>query len=704
MNAPSSPFAGAVRAGLAAIAAVLFSFAALTVLMPGVAQAGAGDDNPAGRSRNEPPPPCSDDCWQLAHLTIRGSVNGPMTFELKGTVRAHEEQKIPLFGPPSQLRLDDLSMDGGLPTVTFDTERYYLITKARSFTLRGRMTLGSDQMISIVGPLLALDAPLTKGRLVEGEKLSGLSTTVLHFDPMTDDASSQAAKPQKPPVFRLSRSVRFGSDTSFVYRLVASHTSDLGLIRLPLAFGEKVHDVQGSTGWQVDGGELTLPTSGKEAEVTISGSLPPAAGPGAPPRIFKTDERSAYEWWMIEADPEHRVAVGGEGKLVETTQSPIPPTMPGSRVYLVQRNQALEVDSRSLVRGDVLAAVARTNQRFVAVTGTGEMISDESIMFDNNGLEHLLVAPAGKAMYLSTDGAAQPILHTQTGVPDVLVPLRPGSHKLRVQALADVRLWPLAGALKVPSSNYPIATSRMEVTVGLPDGVHPVAVLGGDRARWAFARGDLLALALGIAVACFGFRTNKTRALGAVVTAGLWFVSREGFVFASAGLFVVGAIFLASRFVRGTKLLVASGAVLVAALLGGRWALADGAAAEPTREMFVEYPTIPSPEITHAATAVDGSLDTKAGITPVSLSIPISERYVQSSRQLVTKERPFAMRIVYVTSNLVTGLQLAWLVMLGLLAWMHRDRLAGLRTRIALRLSRRADPAAPPVADVGYRF
>ena len=73
---------------------------------------------------------------------------------------------------------------------------------------------------------------------------------------------------------------------------------------------------------------------------------------------------------MIEADPEHRVAVGGEGKLVETTQSPIPPTMPGSRVYLVQRNQQIEVDAKSLVRGDVLAAVARTNRRFVAITGT----------------------------------------------------------------------------------------------------------------------------------------------------------------------------------------------------------------------------------------------------------------------------------------------------------------------------------------------
>ena len=174
-----------------------------------------------------------------------------MTFELKGTVRANEDQKIPLFGPPSQVRLDDLSMDGGRPTVTFDSDRYYLITHAQDRSRSaGKMTLGSDQMISVIGPILALDAPLTKGRLVEGEKLSGLSATVLHFDPMTEDEQRGQPKPRQPPVFRLSRSVRFGTETSFVYRLVASQTTDLGTIKLPLAFGEKVQDVQGSTGWQ----------------------------------------------------------------------------------------------------------------------------------------------------------------------------------------------------------------------------------------------------------------------------------------------------------------------------------------------------------------------------------------------------------------------------------------------------------------------
>ncbi len=675
-------------------AAMIAVVAFVCLMVPGLAQAGPLDGNTADK---EPPPPCSEDCFQLSSLTLRGGVTTSITFELRGTVRAKEDQKIPLFGPPGQVRLDDLAMDGGRPTISFDNDRYYLLTNARSFTLRGRITLGSDQIVSLTGPLLALDAHLTKGRLVEGDKLSGLANTVLHFDPMTDDSAraGDAAKPRTPPVFRLARSVRFGSETTFVYRLVMSHSADLGTIKLPLAFGEKVQDVQGSTGWQSENGELSLPTNGHDAEITISGSMPASTTP----RTFKADERSAYEWWMIEADPEHRVGVSGEGKLVDTSQSPIPPTMPGPRVYLLQRGQHIEVDARSLVRGDVLAAVARSNKRFVAITGGGELISDESILYDNNGLEHLMLTPAGRAMYLSTDATAQRILHTEAGARDVLVPVKPGSHVLRVQSLADVKLWPLAGAVTIPAGNYPIATSSMELTIGLPENVKPLAVLGGDHSRWAFSRGDLLAAALGVAFACFGFRTRKTRALGAIVTAGLWFVSREGYVFAAGALFVVGAIFLASRFVRGTKLIVASGAVMILALFTGRFVLVDGVAAEPQREMVAEHPTVPTPESSHAAVTSDGSLDTKAGVTPVSLSIPTSERYVQSSRQLVTKERPFVARVVYMTSTTIAILHFVWLALVAALAFLHRDRLAALKAALIEKVTRRADPTAPPIAD-----
>ncbi len=673
---------------------------------------GQSTDN--GASSKEPPPPCTEDCYLLSSLVLTGSVKGTISFELRGSVRAqHEQIKVPLFGPPGQVRLDDVTINGAPAAIAFDGDKYTVFSGAQSFTVRGRLTLGSDQMLSVPGPIVSVDARLTNGRLVEGEKLSGVSGAVLHFDPMIEGAEGEegagsstasSTRSKAPPVFRLARALRFGRETQFVYRLTASQGTDLGTIRLPLRYSEKVGDVQGAPGWTVEGagssgggGELLLPTSGHEAEVTISGTMVNEAGPAAAalgaPKTYAPDGRSAYEWWLIEADPEHRVAAGGDPKLVETHQSPIPPTYPGARVYLVQKGQQLEVDARSLVRGDVLAAVARTHKRFVAITGRGELISDETIGYDNNGLDHLMVTPAGKAMYLSTDANAQRILHTEAGAKDVLVPVRAGTHQLRVQSLAEARVWPFAGVISIPATTYPLATSTAETTIGLPENVHPLAVMGGDRTRWAFGKGDLIAVVLGIALACFGLRDRKTRAIASVCTAGLWFVSKEGFVIATSGLFLAGAVFLASRFLRGTWLLLAGGVLTVVALLGGRFALSSDATAEPTREMFAEHPDLPHPEAPGSSPSTMFAGDPKADITPVSLSFPTSDRYVQANRQLVTNERPFVPRIVYVTSSLIGVLHLVWLALVGLLVWAHRDRLITLKAKIVERLRRR--PTAP---------
>lgn len=256
-----------------------------------------------------------------------------------------------------------------------------------------------------------------------------------------------------------------------------------------------------------------------------------------------------------------------------------------------------------------------------------------------------------------------------------------------------MRIWRLAGALTIPPSTYPLSTSTVDTTVGLPPEVHPVAVLGGDNVRWGVGRGDLVAVALGIALACFGFRTRRTRAIGAVATAGLWFVSREGFVIAASILAVVGLVFLASRFLRSTKLLVASGFIVSAAMLVARAVLADGGASEPARDMLVDKPMLPSPENSYASPS--RNTGTPGDITPVSLSFPTSERYVTSSRQVVSQERPFVPRIVYVTSTLIGFLHLVWLGLVGLLVLAHRDKLALVKAKIAERLARRPEATLP---------
>ena len=267
---PRYPSRGA-RA-LAALATGVFS------VLLAAAPAAADPPRPIGvlyngaiPERGEPeakPEPCHEDCFLLSSLSLKGAVAGTMTFELKGGVRADHLVKVPLFGPPGQVRLDDVTIDNAPAQIGFDGDRFHVFTADRAFTIRGRVTLGSDAILAVPGPIVSVDAALSSGKLIEGDRLSGVTGAVLHFDPMRDGTS----KPKPPPVFRLARALRFGRETAFVYRLTAEQEDDLGTIRLPLRYGEKVADVQGSTGWTVEGNDLALPTTGHEAEITISGT------------------------------------------------------------------------------------------------------------------------------------------------------------------------------------------------------------------------------------------------------------------------------------------------------------------------------------------------------------------------------------------------------------------------------------------------
>jgi hypothetical protein len=101
---------------------------------------------------------------------------------------------------------------------------------------------------------------------------------------------------------------------------------------------------------------------------------------------------------------------------------------------------------------------------------------------------------------------------------------------------------------------------------------------------------------------------------------------------------------------------------------------------------------LPQPESSLSDTKSAGSMETKRGVTPVSLSMPTSERYVQTSRQLVTSKRPFTPRLVYATSSFFALLEIGWLGIVGMLLLAHRCGLAALMNRVRERLSRRPEP------------
>jgi hypothetical protein len=647
---------------------------------------------------------CTERCFTLNRLRLGGSVaSGILKFELEGNVLANGMHPVPLFGAPAHVRVEQATEGGKPAAVGFEGDHYYFATSARHFVLKGTIALDEDRVLSIPGPLNSLEADLADGRCVEGARLSGLSGATVHFDRALSKQPTV-----EPTVFQLSRAVRVAREINFEYRLVMRSGADLGVVRLPLAFGERVLEATGVTGFRVDGGELVLPTSGHSADIKITGTLSRVG-------TFKTDERSPYEWWLLESDAEHRVTVTGDARQVDSAESPIARTLPTSRLFMVQRGQHIDVAVQTLAGIDVLAAVIRDHERTVVLTRRGDLVSDETIHYENNGIDYLFLNADGRPIYLATDAKSERILHREKNAPEVMIPLRTGSHAVRVQSLSQARVAPLFGRVEVPLATYPLTASRVGLTLGLPAFVHPIAFIGGDRVQTFVEDEDFVAVAIAAVVALVLFRGWGRRALGAAVLGGLWFVSQALFVGVIGVLLLGGLVWLAGRFLSGTKLVLVAGTLL----LGGSFFLAlafvavsltakrgvsrseeYAAPSAPARavEVSKDEPSGGAQDKTGNFLAQNAAGGVLEGVTPVALTLPAYERSTYASRELVTGERPFRPVLFYVTTWAIVPLGVAWLVGAAALLRMHARFLGELWSRMRARLARGpASAEAPPI-------
>lgn len=636
---------------------------------------------------------CTAHCYTLSELRLSVKVGeGPLDFELSGRVLADGPVDIPLFGPPKDLHIENVTENDKEAAIGFDGDRYFLHTDQKRFVLRGKMSFAGDLALSIAGPLNTLVADLGSGAVVEGSRLSGLVNTTIHF--------SQKDKAQQtgPTVFQLSRALRIGREISFEYRLVMRSGSDLGVVRLPLTLGEKVLDVTGASGFRVEGNELVLPTSGRTAEMTITGTLSKIGA-------MTPDARSGYEWWLIESDPEHRVAITGNGRQVDSAESPIPRTQPTARLYLMQKGQNMDASVTPLSAVDALAAVVQSHRRTIVLTARGDVVADDHLTYENNGVDYLAYAASGRPIFLATAGKAERIMRQGTENDEILVPLRTGSQEVRIQSLAQSTFKPILGSITLPMPSYALTASRVDLTVGLPKGVFPVALLGGDRAKWAVEGSDFVVAGIGAIIGFFAIRPGEDKSkrkglkvLSALLLASLWFLWEPGFVLVLLALGLWGLIWLVGRFLKGTTRIAATIVLLGGLAFVGLIGLFAGTSRSPMKSSDIAYePSIPVERPAAVAPApTTGKLDADArtgnwlapagtgvleGVTPVPLPLPSYHHSLWSTRELVTKDRPFHPTLWYMTEAIVFPISLLWLLGVGIIVAAHRSQLRTLYQR-----------------------
>ncbi|MGZ3454632.1 MAG: hypothetical protein ACXWUG_19240 [Polyangiales bacterium] len=660
--------------------------------------------------------PCTERCVVLTKLKLGGASDGALTFTLEGAVLADHAVPVPLFGPPNKVRIEGVKEDGKPAAVGFEGDHYYVMTGSKRFVITGTLTLDVDMALAIPGPLNTLEADLDKGRVVEGARLSGLSGSTIHFE----HAAAAAAPAKEPTVFQLSRAIRVLRETAFEYKLTLRSGVDLGVVRLPLAMGEKVLDVTGVAGWKIEGTELVLPTAGHQALITITGTMAEA------PKHLVPDARSAYEWWLLESDAEHRLEAAktpGSAKQLDAAESPIPRTQASSRLFLAQRGEMLDLSIQTLTSIEALAAVIRDHSRTLVLTPRGDWVIDEQLTYENNGVDYLVHAPGARPIFLATDGVGERIMHKEGAATELMIGLRKGQHTVRVQAVTGTKLAPFLGVLSLPMSEQALTASRSTVHLGLPSGVHPIALLGGDKPVF-FVGDELVIVAAFALLAAFLLGTSvRDRVLVTVGLFGAWFVDPTLYVAAIATLGAVLAMRVTKKLLKGSALTAGRIALACGAALIVLIALVSGSRKDATRP---EYRAIDvsggegKVAAVNANAPVDGKSVDKVdasktagdaafgnfeknnggwllpGVTPVALPLPSADRWTQTTRELVTKERPFLPRLVYVTTAGLLPFLGLWLLSLGALAYLHRARIVALHAWARRWLATEETPAPEP--------
>lgn len=261
--------------------------------------------------------------------------------------------------------------------------------------------------------------------------------------------------------------------------------------------------------------------------------------------------------------------------------------------------------------------------------------------------------------------------------------------------------------------SYPLTASSVSLTVGLPEGVLPLALLGGDRSSLRYDDGDLFALLVGFLVGAAVVRPEPSssrsrarglRALGGLALAGTWLLSPGFYTLILIAIAVSAVTWVLSRFLKGgarvAAFVVGVGMAGVLGLIGIA-GLSMRSSPRSEMDQMVESPRpVPSSGDSDYAKdktgnialqqAVDGGI--LKGVTPVALSLPSYRHSMRASRELVTRVRPFSPTLYYVTEWALLPFGLFWLSCVLWVGYAHRPRIAALYRRIRDRLDRGPTP------------
>jgi hypothetical protein len=669
---------------------------------------------------------CEEHCFALSSMALSGALaSNQLTFALSGEVWSdnNKPQMIPLFGPARDLRITEATLNNKPASISFKDGIYYLRVSDKSFVLRGKLSFEGDQTLTIPGPLNQLTSSMSDASFAgEVNTLSGLQDATIQLE--LTDTSPEPEEPlpapvPQPPSYQISRAFRVEEELRFEYRIFVQSGQEVGTVHLPLLMKEQVLDVVGATDWKLDGDGISIVTTGNSANIIVTGKLPTLT-------TLALDPRSTFEYWFIERDPTHRVLTKGAAKQLELDASPFVKTLSSARLFLAKKGDTLEITVRPLETVEALAAVISEHHRRMIWTKDGDMVFEDRLRYENGGLEYLPYGTTGTPIYEELDGSSRRLVKDKADPARLLLAIPTGGHSLRLQSLDFAKPAWFFGSLFVPAPSQPLEVSHARVSLALPAEIYPLYVTDQGWVGPGSAR-DLVALVGSLLFALLFFTGWRGRTLGGITVLGVWGVAPMVFWPMLLGMSAMQVLWWAWRHFSGGRLFFAWGALLIAGVFVYPLVetLAETAALGPTTPMvdvvslqsleagkhtgntvtgnsnFNENGTFnaitgstPTPEqnvntnvalnnprrdftnqIQEENQPMEASLAdgvTMKAVRPVALPLPSYQREINVFKELVTKDRPLAPTLYYVTSWVVWPFFILWLLSLAatlFLAW-----------------------------------
>lgn len=638
------------------------------------------------KTRNLVPYPTVDEppFYVIDSLELSGSVEkNRFTFSLKGSVLSKKPVLIPLLGPPDQVMLTNVTLNQQPGLVGFEGKDYYYVkTNKEDFIIKGNVSLLNQFSFQIPGPVNLFTSDIIDGRVVEGKRLPGLRNTVLHLE---TGKRNETAETLNSPLFQVSRAIRIQKEITFEYQVKVRSGSEISKVELPMMYSEIVLDVPGVKGWKIEKGTLVAPASGRNVQFTVTGRLPKIG-------VFKTDDRSNYEWWLIESDAEHRLTVDTNGKPVDSSRSPVKKKLSSSRLFLLSKGQDISIKVHPLTTLEALAVVITSQFRKIIWTKNGELVAEDRVSYQNNGIDYIPFNCSGKPIYLELDESPKAILSDNPGQEgQLLIPLKEGEHSFCVQSTLKIKPSFFGGILRVPTAAHNLMVSRSSVRIGLPAGIIPVWFFGGDHVGGTINWKDLLITGITLLLVWLFFRDFKVRIATFIGLFGLYLLFPRLYLILGFSVALVFAFLFIKRKLKSWKKLIAFGVLNLAAVVlvfhaSGffdivRWNLnmqgMSTAGSGGIGAVFADYLTnedefesiygggshllFGERSIRTARRSETMDENVLRGVIPVPLSLPGFKTTRTVTRESVTKDQPLIPRLFYVTWITLLPLILLWL-------------------------------------------